>query len=179
MRKKLFKILYLFTRGTSIFSLPYIRRIRVKAYEYYFGCKNLSIGESVLIVSSHYHKDASLIIGEDVSIASSTLIDYTGKVTIGKHCTISEGVKIYSHTHKLIPNILEIKKTEILRSTIEIEDYVWIGANAVILPSVKKIGKGAIIGAGSIVTKDIKAFDIVAGNPATKISTREISKKLL
>jgi len=179
MKRKLLKLLYLLTRGTSIFSLPYIRRVRVKAYEGYFNCKNFFIGESVIIVPSHYHKDASIKIGDNVSIASFALIDYSGDLTIGDHCTISEGVKIYTHTHKFPPNVLDIKKTDIVRTTLKIDSYVWIGANAIILPSVTHIGKGAIIGAGSVVTKNIQPYDIVAGNPAKKISHRKLGSEFI
>lgn len=173
------KLLYILTRGTSIFSLPYIRRLRVKAFEKYFNCKNLFIGESVLIVSSHYHKDAKIELGEDISIASFSLLDYSGFLKIGNHCTISEGVKIYTHTHKFKQDQLNIKEAEVVRTSLEIEEYVWIGANAIILPSVTKIGKGVIIGAGSVVTKNVEAYEIVAGNPAKKIADRAVSKELL
>jgi len=179
MKNKLLKYLYIFTRGTSIFSLPYIRRIRVHAYEQYFNCQNFFIVESVIIVPSHYHKDSYIKIGNHVSIASFSLIDYSGNITIGDHCTISEGVKIYSHTHKLTPNTLTIKQTKIIRSNIDIGDYVWIGANALILPSVTKIGRGSVIGAGSVVTRNVSEWEVVAGNPAKVISKREIDKGLL
>ena len=178
MKKKLLKFLYILTRGTSIFSLPYLRRIRAKAYSQYFNCKNLFVGESVLIVPSHYHKNSSIKIGENVTIASFSLIDYTGSVTIGNYTNISEGVKIYTHTHKLTSDNLDIKKATIIRSSLEIGEFVWIGANAIILPTVTKIGKGAIIGAGSVVTKNINQYEVVAGNPAKKISQREVSKEL-
>jgi serine acetyltransferase len=58
---------------------------------------------------------------------------------------------------------------------------VWIGASAIILPRVSKIGNGAIIGAGSIVTKDVLPYAIVAGNPAKIMRMRfnkDIIKKL-
>jgi len=172
MKKNLLKYLYIFTRGTSIFSLPYIRRLRVKAYENFFNCRNFFIGESVIIVPSHFDKNATIKIGDYVSISSFTLIDYSGSIKISDNTTISEGVKIYTHTHKFAKDILDIKKSEIVRNSLLIEEYVWIGANAIVLPSVTFIGKGAIIGAGSVVTKNIEAFSIVAGNPAKKISQR-------
>ena len=53
-----------------------------------------------------------------------------------------------------------------------IEDYVWISARAIILPGVK-IAKGAVIAAGSVVTKNIEPFSIMAGVPAKRIGTRE------
>ena len=52
-----------------------------------------------------------------------------------------------------------------------IEDYVWIGTRAIILPGVR-IGKGAVIGAGSVVTKDVGEYEFVAGNPAKFIKRR-------
>lgn len=59
--------------------------------------------------------------------------------------------------------------------SIVIEDDVWIGANTIILPGVK-IGKGAVIGAGSVVTKDIPAAAIAVGSPAKVIKHREIEE---
>jgi acetyltransferase-like isoleucine patch superfamily enzyme len=64
-------------------------------------------------------------------------------------------------------------------SSVSIGAYTFVGTHCVILPGVK-IGKGCIIGAGSVVTKDVKDFEIVAGNPATvKGNTRELDEKLL
>ena len=56
-----------------------------------------------------------------------------------------------------------------------IEDNVWIGINSTILPGVR-IGYGAIVGAGSVVTKDVPAMTIVAGNPARIIKEIETSE---
>lgn len=57
---------------------------------------------------------------------------------------------------------------------IVIEDDVWIGARVIILPGVR-VGKGSVIGAGSVVTHDVEAFSVVAGNPAKKIRDRRAS----
>ena len=170
--RKMYKILFILTRGLSFFSLPYLRKIRTLAYERFFNCQNFFIGESVVIVPLHSHKDSTINIGENVSIGSFVLIDYSGSLTIGDNTTISEGVKIYTHTHNL--DSLDIRKSNIIRNKLLIGNNVWIGANAIILSSVSNIGNGAVIGAGSIVTKNIDEFEIVAGNPATKISQRKI-----
>lgn len=58
------------------------------------------------------------------------------------------------------------------RPPLEIGHDVWIGANAIILPGVSRIGNGAVIGAGSVVTKDVGPYEIVAGNPARAIRMR-------
>ena len=56
---------------------------------------------------------------------------------------------------------------------IEIEDYVWIASNAIILPSCRKIGYGAVIGCGSVVVSDVEPMAIMSGNPARKIKERQ------
>lgn len=58
------------------------------------------------------------------------------------------------------------------KSKLEIKDNVWIGARAIILGNVRTIGTGAIIGAGSVVTKPVPDYTIVAGNPARIIRYR-------
>lgn len=61
---------------------------------------------------------------------------------------------------------------DVQRTEISIGDDSWIGANAVILPGCRRIGVGAVIGAGSIVTNDVEDFTVVAGNPARPIASR-------
>lgn len=88
------------------------------------------------------------------------------KITIGDGATIARGVKIYDgDAHKIIDkngNVLNPPKE------ITIGKHVWIGVNSVILKGVT-IGDGAIIGAGSVVTRDVPAYAMVAGNPAVVI----------
>lgn len=172
MLKKIAKLLYLITRGTSIFSLPGIRNLRMYAYRSFFDAQNLFVGESVLIVAAHYDSEASVNFGKDVKIGSGSLLDYSGKLILEDHCTISEGVKIYTHTHVINEDTLDIHALKVQRNKLVIGEYAWIGANALILPSVSKIGKGAIIGAGSVVTKNVEPLTIVAGNPAKPIGKR-------
>lgn len=65
-----------------------------------------------------------------------------------------------------------VKGDQLNRPKLTIGHDVWIGEWVIILPNVKRIGNGAIIGAGSIVTKDVPAYMIVAGNPARIIGKR-------
>lgn len=64
------------------------------------------------------------------------------------------------------------KAQDVERTQFHIEDEVWIGANVTILPGCGRIGIGAVVGAGSIVTRDVPEFSIVAGNPARVIGVR-------
>ena len=88
------------------------------------------------------------------------------KVYIGNNVTITAGTRIL--THYLDPS----RKGRIFRiGEVHIEDDVFIGVNSIICNSVT-IGKGAIIGAGSVVTKDIPPYQVWAGNPAHYIKDR-------
>jgi maltose O-acetyltransferase len=113
---------------------------------------NVSINRKCSIFGSYYHKNATIIIGNNVVIAP--------------------GVKIFAASHDYhdinLPDCGE---------GISISDYVWIGGGAIILPGVK-IGKGAIIGAGSIVTKDIPDWSVAAGNPARVIKKRILNREV-
>ena len=101
-------------------------------------------------------------------IYGGVLIDTVApyNVYIGNNVTITAGTKIL--THYLDPSL----KGRIFRmGEVHIEDEVFIGINVVICNSVT-IGKGAIVGAGSIVTKDIPPYQVWAGNPARYIKDR-------
>ncbi len=95
-----------------------------------------------------------------------------GKVTIGKNNMIAPHVMIAGGTHNFHSVEIDIYMQGGTSKGIEIKDNVWIGANSVIIDGVI-IGEGAIIAAGSIVTKNVKPYDIVAGNPATIIKNRK------
>ncbi len=92
---------------------------------------------------------------------------------IGDYVMIAPGVSILNSTHNYkdinIPMIIQGEE-KCLNPTIQ--NDVWIGRNAVIMPNIK-IGKGSIVGAGAIVTKDVAPFDIVGGVPAKIIKKRK------
>jgi len=100
----------------------------------------------------------------------------------GRYCSVGEGVCIFNANHPLShkslhpffynPNLGIVEDEKIERRSIEIGNDVWFGNNAIVTSSVKKIGNGAVIGAGAIVTKDVPDFAVVAGNPAKIIKYR-------
>lgn len=113
-----------------------------------------------------YPKGNRLEIGDYTSIGRNTYIDARGKIEIGSSVSISPGVHIITAQHEL--NSEDFRG---VRSKVIIGDYAWIGTNAIILPGIK-VGKGAVIAAGAVVTKDVKNYEVVGGNPAKFIKTR-------
>lgn len=91
-------------------------------------------------------------------------------VTIGDFTCINDGVRILTGSHNVSdPEWQHIKKPVI------IGDYVWIAMDSIILPGVT-IGNGAVIGAGSVVTRSVEEYQIVAGNPARPIEKKRVQQ---
>lgn len=109
-----------------------------------------------------------LDIRNNIQINSGVILDHSGGLIIEDGVLISEDAIIYTHDHGIDPRSKPHGVSKI------IEQGAWIGIRSVILPGCRKIGKNSVIGAGSIVTKDVPAFSIVAGNPASVI--REINR---
>ncbi|BBY51345.1 hypothetical protein MARA_48130 [Mycolicibacterium arabiense] len=105
------------------------------------------------------------------------------KTKIGRYCSIAHGVRIINGNHPL-----GLKSTNAVfhnpmfglcddwigdeLNALEIGNDVWIGANAVILPEVTRVGHGAVIGAGAVVSKDVPDYGVVLGNPARLVKKR-------
>lgn len=112
---------------------------------------------------------------------------------IGKYCSIAKNVNFilddgfhglspitsypFINRKTVDPELLEIKKTLHQKKGITLGNDVWIGLNAVILPNVK-IGSGAIVAAGSVVTKDVPDYALVAGVPARIIKMKYSEKEI-
>jgi maltose O-acetyltransferase len=98
--------------------------------------------------------------------------EVNGPVRIGRDVMMGPDVIIYTHNHEFarIDRPMRLQGASGKRAVI-IDDDVWIGARAIILPGVR-IGQGAIVGAGAIVTRDVPPLAIVAGNPARLIRMR-------
>jgi len=90
------------------------------------------------------------------------------KIVIGERVCINDGVVILTASHDVSdPEWKHVK------APVVIEDYAWICTNAILLPGVH-IGRGAIVGAGAVVSKNVGAGQIVGGNPANLISTKRV-----
>ncbi|WP_304598351.1 sugar O-acetyltransferase [Pelagibaculum spongiae] len=107
-----------------------------------------------------------LLIGEESFINFNCTILDNAWVTIGSRCMLGPNVQIYTAAHDLDS---ELRAQGIEKALpVTIEDDVWIGGGAIILPGVK-IGKRSVIGAGAVITKDIPADSRAVGNPAQVI----------
>ncbi len=118
-----------------------------------------------------FHSGRNISIGDDSSIGERARV--LGKITIGKGVMMGEEVIIMTQNHKFdrtdIPMCQQGFQKE---EPVIIEDDVWIGARVLILPGVK-VGKGSILAAGAVVTKDVPEYTIVGGNPARVIKMRK------
>lgn len=129
--------------------------------------KNVKVWDSVQI-----DYPAKLVIGDYSSINRGTIINCGGGVKIGKNVLIAPNVIIYSQNHNYKDKTIHIKDQGYIYKETIIEDDVWIAAGCIILPGVR-VGKGSVIGAGSVVTKDVGEYRIVVGNPAKSIGVRD------
>lgn len=109
---------------------------------------NVWINRNCSLYASGRIKNAEIILGNNVAIGPEV-------------CIFSAG---HDYNKLILPDIAK---------TVKIGDNVWIGGRSIILPGVE-IGEGAVVGAGSIVTKNIGPYEIVAGNPAKFIKERKI-----
>jgi len=110
-------------------------------------------------------------IGDFSGVGKASLIQ--GNVTIGEHVMMGPEVYIYTQNHCFDNIDIPMDSQSFCEEkSVEIEDDVWIGSRVTILPGVT-VGKGSVIGASAVVTKDVPPYSVVAGNPAKVVKTRK------
>ena len=135
---------------------------------YYRKVMGFSIGAgSSVFMLTRFDCTKGVTIGSNSVINAACRIDPRGKVVLGNNVSISEEVVILTADHNDL--FFDEKEKE---KSVTIHDYVWIGTRAMVLPGVT-VGRGALVAAGSVVTKDVEPFAVVAGAPARKIKERE------
>ena len=134
------------------------KHVNVNSRAFIGNLTNLSVGHHSGIGKRFEMHNVNLIVGNYVMTAQDVLI--------------MGGGHIFENT-----SIPMCQQGELGRTTLTIEDDVWIGARVTILAKNQTIGRGAIIGAGSVVTKEVPPYAIVGGNPARVIKMRSHPSK--
>jgi maltose O-acetyltransferase len=135
-----------------------------------FKMTGITIGKGTTIhMGCKYFDPKGVVIGEDTIVGDRAFLDGRDRLIIGKHVDIASEVMIYNSEHDI-----NDENFSPINGPVEIGDYVFIGPRAIILPGIK-IGKGAIIAAGAVVTKNVGDREIAAGVPAKVIGIRNLN----
>lgn len=152
----------------------------IKPFGYFFtGTQYIAIGDNVIIgggvqltawdIHGKHSFMPTITIGDGTNLGSNNHISAINEIRIGKNVLTGKNVLITDNSHGNVSskelNIPPSKRTLYSKGKVIIEDNVWIGEKATILPNVR-IGKSSIIGANSVVTKDIPPYCVACGNPA-------------
>ena len=138
---------------------------------FFYRLFGIKIGKgSTIHTGARFYNPRNIQIGEDSIIGEGAVLDGRDKLTVGDHVDIASEVMIYNSEHDV--QSIDFRA---IKKPVVIEDYVFIGPRAIILPGVK-IGKGAVVGAGAVVTKDVGPSSIVGGVPAKEIGKRELKE---
>ena len=133
----------------------------------FFKISGMKIGKQTYINMRQYILGPKRIkIGNGCHINQSCFLDGRAGIAIGDNVSISHYVKIVTGSHDVQSSDFCGKFSPVI-----IGNHVWIGMGAIILPNVK-IGDGAVVAAGAVVTKNVEPYSIVAGIPAKKITDR-------
>ncbi|KUJ63723.1 hypothetical protein AR687_00615 [Flavobacteriaceae bacterium CRH] len=124
-------------------------------------------------INSKFQYSNKISLGNDVWLGPKTELDGAGEIEIGNGVIFGPEVCVYSRSHNF--DSIELKALPfddiVWNAKVIINDFVWIGRRAIILPGVT-IGKAAIVGAGAVVSKDVPDYAVVVGNPAKVVRLR-------
>jgi len=158
---------YLDTKVALLWLLGYVpfhtfRKLIFRLAGIKLGCR------SAIHIGARFYQPKNIQIGQGTIIGDHVTLDGRDKLTIGNNVDIASEVMIFNGQHDIhTPDFRPITKP------VTIEDYVFIGPRAIILPGVT-LGRGAVIAAGAVVTKDVPSKTIMAGVPAQSIGQRQL-----
>lgn len=138
---------------------------------FFYRISGVKIGErSAIHMGAKFYQTKNIHIGKGSILGEGIVLDGRAKISIGDNVDIASDVSIYNGEHDI-----HDKEFKPIFEPVVIEDYVFIGPRAIILPGVT-IHKGAIVAAGSVVTKNVEEKAVVGGVPAKQIGSRNISE---
>lgn len=138
------------------------------------GCKGMTLGDNVRLGRGCFitATDGTLVLHDSVALSPFVHVGAdAGRIEIGSHTAVGPGTVIRAANHCIARQDVPIMHQGHVPGVIVIEEDVWIGANCVITPDVR-IGRGAVVGAGAVVTRNVAPFAIVGGVPAKVIGMR-------
>jgi acetyltransferase-like isoleucine patch superfamily enzyme len=137
------------------------------ARRFFFRLFGMKIGKgSAIHMGSRFYNVSNITVGRDTIIGEYSVLDGRNDLVIGDHVDIASEVMVYNAEHDI-----HDENFKAVSEPVVIEDYVFIGPRAIILPGVK-LGKGSVVAAGAVVTKDVPEFAVVGGVPAKVIGER-------
>jgi acetyltransferase-like isoleucine patch superfamily enzyme len=162
LRRSRVRLLMLYLYNHLVARLPSLR-LRMALYRVF-----LPIGaHSTIMLGLRLRNLANISIGRVTNINPDCLLDgRSGRIRIGDNVDVAPQVNIWTLEHD--PLDLEFASRP---GDVTIEDYVWIGNRAIILPGVV-LGEGAVVAAGAVVTRSVEPYTIVGGIPARPIGRR-------
>jgi acetyltransferase-like isoleucine patch superfamily enzyme len=129
--------------------------------------RNTMVGRHVELIP----QGGSITIGSDCSLNNYVVMYGAGGITVQDGCRIATGVVIVAFNHGFDDVARPIRSQPITARGVLVESDVWIGARSVVLDGVT-IRRGSVVGAGSVVTRDVPEYAVVAGNPARVLRHR-------
>jgi acetyltransferase-like isoleucine patch superfamily enzyme len=168
-----------FSHGSGEFDVTRFRKLgRNVVFErgvWVFHPENIEIGDNVYVGHNAFLKGyykALMRIGSNTWIGQNCFLHSGGGITIGDYVGLGPGVQILTLSHRIDDDrATPIITREQDYAPVVIEDNCDIGVGSIILPGVV-IGTGSMIGAGSVVTRDVEPYSVVAGNPARVLRKR-------
>jgi putative colanic acid biosynthesis acetyltransferase WcaF len=139
-------------------------RFRRVMYRHVFGVR-LGRG-SILHWQARFFDPAGVQIGDYCNIGNNAFLDGRRGIVIGHHVATGAEIMVYTLQHDI-----DSPSFAVIGGPVTIEDYVYIGPRAILLPGVR-IGRGAVVAAGAVVTGDVAAYAVVGGVPARFLRER-------
>lgn len=155
------------------YELAHLRARRARAYQRRYNMGDNPMVEHGVEISRQHYLPGTIKMGDNVLLAKNCFIDYSGHVVIGSDVQITDGVHILSHDHRHhhVPGFARDFADNDVQGSLEIGDGAVLGTRSVVMPSCRRIGCFARVGAGAVVTKDVPDYAVAVGVPARVIKT--------
>lgn len=167
VKPKIFSFLWLKTWAKRIVNFKGLCKLMLNTF--LLRRKGAEIGPISVVGKAEFNgKLSNLKIGNECFIGRDVRLELHENITLGNNVVVNDGCLLLTGSHDInCPNWSHVK------APIVIEDYAWIAMNSILLPGVT-IGRGAVVGAGAVVTKSVPPYKVVAGNPARIVKERQL-----